>query len=190
MFAAATATLLDNEPLELDLAAEDELINAQERRIRRTVLDHVTQSPREELALSLVLVSIVQDAERCGDLAKTIAKVADLADRPRMGPHVEALRATRDRVQTAFPRVSEAFLAGDAEAARAVMDQHARVKTEVADYLHTLARAPDLSSNLAVVLTSGARMIGRTSAHLSNIISCVVLPFDQIRRSPTWTDGA
>ena len=190
MYAAATATLLDNEALAVDLAAEDETINEHERQIRRAVLEHVTLSPRDELSLSLVLISIVQDAERCGDLAKSIAKVADLADRPRMGGHVEALRPVRDRVQSAFPRVRAAFLTGDVEAARTVMEEHDQTKLDVTAYLQRLAAAPDLSSNLAVVLASAGRMVGRTSAHLSNIISGVALPFDQIRRSPTWGDGA
>ena len=68
MFAAATAYLLDNEPLTLDLSARDEEINARERKVRRAVLEHVTIDPRDELALSLLLISVVQDAERCGDV--------------------------------------------------------------------------------------------------------------------------
>lgn len=190
MYAAATASLLDNESLELDLSAEDETINAYEQEIRRAMLEHVTLSPRDELALSLVLVAIVQDAERLGDLAKSIAKVAELADRPRMGAHVETLRPLRDRVQTAFPRVRAAFLSGDVESARIVMGEHERTKADVAAYLTRLAAAPDLTPNLAVVLASGGRMIGRTSAHLSNIISGVAVPFDQIRRAPSRVEEA
>ena len=188
MFAAATAVLLDNEALEVDLARLDESINARERQIRRAVAEHVTTDPRDRMALSLVLVSIVQDAERCGDLAKSLAKTADLAGHPRMGPHVEALRPIRDRVQDTFPRVRAAFLSSDTEAARAVMEENDRTKVLTADYLQRLARAEDLTPNLAVVLAVGSRMIGRTGSHLSNIISAVALPFDQIRRSPTWTD--
>lgn len=186
MFAAATATLLDNEALTLDLSVEDEVVNAHERAIRRMVLEHVSSSPRDEVALSLVLVSIVQDAERLGDLAKNLGKTADLAAHPRMGPHVDALRPVRDRVQAAFPRVRDAFVASDEAAAREVMDAHDRTKTDLADYVQRLAAADDLTSNLGVVLATAGRMIGRTSAHLSNIASGVALPFDQIRRSPTW----
>ena len=190
MFAAATAVLLDNEALEIDLSTLDESINARERQIRRAVAEHVTTDPRDQMALSLVLVSIVQDAERCGDLAKSLAKTADLADHPRMGPHVEALRPLRDRVQQTFPRVRAAFLSSDTEAARAVMEENDRTKADTADYFRRLAAADDLSSNLAVVLSVASRMIGRTGSHLSNIISSVALPFEQIRRSPTWTDEA
>ena len=190
MFAASTAALLDNEAVELDLAVLDASINARERQIRRAVADHVSADPRDQLELSLVLVSIVQDAERCGDLAKSLAKTADLSDHPRMGPHVEALRPIRDRVQQTFPRVRAAFLTSDTEAARAVMEENDLTKALTGEYLQRLAAATDLSSNLAVVLAIGSRMIGRTGSHLSNIISSVALPFDQIRRSPTWNDEA
>ncbi len=188
MFAAATAVLLDNEALEIDLSALDASINARELQIRRAVSEHVSADPRDQMALSLVLVSIVQDAERCGDLAKSLAKTADLAGHPRMGPHVEALRPIRDRVQATFPRVRAAFLSSDTEAARAVMEENDLTKALTGEYLQRLARADDLTPNLAVVLAVGSRMIGRTGSHLSNIISAVALPFEQIRRSPTWTD--
>lgn len=187
MFAAATAVLLDNEVLSVDLAALDAQINSRERLIRRMVVEHVAGGPRDELALSIALVSIVQDAERCGDLAKSLAKTADLADHPRMGPHVEALRPIRDRVQAAFPTVRRAFLEADAEAARAVMEENDRTKRDTAVFLRRIASATDLTPNLAVVLAIGSRMIGRTSSHLSNIISSVALPYDQLRSSPTWT---
>lgn len=186
MFAAATYALLDNENLNVDLSAQDEIINQREQAIRRAVLEHLLSDPREELALSLVLISIVQDAERCGDLAKSIAKAADLASAPRMGRHVDALRPIRDRVQSAFPRVRRSFIVGDAKVGRTVMDEHTQTKTDVAAYLAELASADDVSSNEAVVLAISARMIGRTSSHLSNIISAVALPFDQIRNAPDW----
>ena len=188
MFAAATGCLLDNESLTVDLSAMDEEINAYEQKIRRAVIEHIAVDPRDELTLSLLLISIVQDAERCGDLAKSIAKAAALADAPRMGPHVEALRSIRDRVQALYPKAHSAFLQANMSDAKAVMDEHDALKKEVSGYLKKLASASDLSSNLAVVLGISARMIGRTSSHLSNIISSVAMPFDQIRRSPTWGD--
>ena len=188
MFAAATNYLLDNEALHVDLSAQDETINKGEQKIRRSVLEHVLADPRAELALSLLLVSIVQDAERLGDLAKSIAKSADLSAAPRMGAHVEALRPIRDRVQSTFPRVRRSFVVGDARTGRAVMEEHAHTKTDVADYLRQLAAADDVTSNEAVVLAISARMIGRTSSHLSNIVSAVALPFDQVRNAPNWSD--
>ncbi len=189
MFAAATNCLLDNEPLHVDLSAQDETVNQGEQKIRRAVLEHILADPRGELALSLLLVSIVQDAERLGDLAKSIAKASALATAPRMGPHVDRLREVRDRVQGAFPRVRRSFIVGDAKAGRAVMDEHAQTKADVGDFLTTLAQADDVTPNQAVVLAITSRMIGRTSSHLSNIVSAVALPFDQVRNAPTWNDS-
>jgi phosphate uptake regulator len=188
MFTAATATLLDNEALEMDLSAEDERINAHERQIRLAILQHVSADPRADLSLSLVLVSIVQDAERIGDLAKSLAKAALLSNAPRMGRHVEALRPLRDRIQAAFPTVREAFRASDLAMARSVMEEHDENKLIVARYLEELAQADDVTANEAVVLAVSGRMIGRTGSHLSNIISAVAMPFDEIRRSPNWVE--
>lgn len=181
MFVAATSHLLDNEALTVDLRAMDEDINTRERLIRKAVLEHVAVNPQLELSFSLLMVSIVQDAERLGDLAKSIARAADLSDTPRMGTHVGELTEIRDRVQALFPLVHTAFVAGDRDGARRVMDDHAHIKTEVGTFLERLAHSNDVSSNQAVVLGIAARMIGRVSSHLSNIASVVALPFDQVR---------
>ena len=186
MFAAATACLLDNVPLTVDLAALDARVNDGEQAVRRAVLEHLVMAPQDETSFSLLLVSVVQDAERCGDLAKTLAKVSELADAPRSGRHVEDLGAIRDRVQQAFPRASRAFVTGDAREARALMDEHDRTKAETASFLSSITTDPDLSPNAAAVLAMAARILGRTSAHLSNVISAVALPFDQVRSAPTW----
>ena len=190
MFTAATDCLLDNQSIRVDLSALDEKINENEQLIRRAVLEHIVSDPQVETSFSLLLVSIVQDAERCGDLAKSIAKASELAAAPRMGRHVEALRPIRDRVQSAFPRTRQAFIDGDARAARRVMEEHAQTKDDVADFLRALANDDEVTANAAVVLAVGSRMIGRTSSHLSNIISAVALPFDQVRNAPTWDVNA
>ena len=186
MFAAASGCLLDNEPLAVDLAALDARVNEAEQSVRRAVLEHVAVAPHEETSFSLLLVSVVQDAERCGDLAKTLAKVSELAEKPRMGRHAQALRAIRDRVQEAFPRARRAFVDGDAAEARALMDEHARTKEDVAALIRALTSDSDLSPNASAVLAMSARIVGRVSSHLSNIISAVALPFDQVRNAPTW----
>ncbi|MDT0630805.1 PhoU domain-containing protein [Rubrivirga sp. S365] len=188
MFAAATGCLLDNEPLRIDLGSLDDRVNDGEQAVRRAVLEHIVAAPQHETSFSLLLVSVVQDAERCGDLAKTLAKVSELADRPRMGRHVEALSVVRDRVQSAFPRARQAFTGGDSREARALMDEHAQTKDDVATFLREITSDPDLSPNAAAVLAMSARIIGRVSSHLSNIISAVALPFDQVRNAPTWSE--
>ena len=184
MFREATGCLLDNRPVAVDLKALDETVNEGEQVVRRSVLQHMAVNPTDDLASGLVLLSVVQDAERCGDLAKSLAKTAALADRPRMGAHVERLAALRDRVEPQFERVVRALRESDAALAAEVMAEHHEVKREVGDLLVALAAADDLDANEAVVLTLGAQHVGRVSSHLSNVASALAMPFDRVRNAP------
>lgn len=186
MFEDACAHLLENEILEGDLNAQDETVNDREADIRRAVLEHMKGDPKREVVLGLVLISIVQDAERIGDLAKSISEVARMAHGPRHGTQIDRLRALRDRVAVDFRDTSDALTRADEERARAVMDRSAAIKEELTGYIREIARDGSLDSNTAVVMALGARMMSRTSSHLSNIASSVAMPFEQIRRQPDW----
>ncbi len=188
MFAAATGYLLDNEVLEVDLHALDQPINRKEQALRRALLEHLTLNPRQELIFSLKLISIVHEAERIGDIAKSLEKTAALARKPRMGPVAEQQRALRDRLLTMFDRAREGFVEGDLSAARELMAAHEQMKDDVTEHLRALADRDDLTANEAMVYALSARLLSRVSSHLSNIASTVVSPFDQMRRAPTWTE--
>ena len=182
MFAAGAAHLFDNEILDVDLAALDGIINEQEQALRRAVLEHLTVDPKHELVLSLKLISIVQEAERIGDLAKTLSETARLAHKTRLGPPVEPLRHNRDRILHMFDQTRHGFVEGDAAAARRLMDDQRAIKAGLLAYLRSLADNRDLTPNEGVVYALGARAMSRVSSHLANIASTVACPFDQIRR--------
>ena len=184
MFEGATSCLLDNHDLHLDLKSMDDTVNEGEREIRRSVLEHMAVNPADDLSHSLLLLSVVQDAERCGDLGKSIAKASAMAEQPRTGRHTEALRAIRDRIATMYPKAIAALRDGDAGQAGDVMATHDEIKREVANYLQALAASDDLSLNQGVVLTLGAQYIGRVSSHLSKVASMVAMPFELVRNSP------
>jgi phosphate uptake regulator len=186
MFEDATAALLENEILEADLEAQDQTVNRKETEIRRAVLQHFANDPRREMLFGLVLISIVQDAERIGDLAKSIAETARLAKAPRHGVHVDTLRRIRDRLVQTFRDTRKSFADADERGAREVMGVSVAIKEELTDLGRALANDEALSTNSAVVLAVATRMFSRTSSHLSNIASSVAMPFDQIRRPPGW----
>lgn len=187
MFDTATAFALDNEILDVDLHVLDERINQNEQALRRAVLEHLTIDPQREMVFSLKLVSIVHEAERIGDLTKSIVRAGRLARGPRLGSHVEPLRNMRDRILQMFDHVKRGFVQEDADAARTLMEMHETMKDDVTAYLKELADADDLEANEGIVYALLGRLLSRVSSHLSTIASTVVSPFDQIRSAPTWT---
>lgn len=181
MFDAASAHLLDNAALTHDLSAMDDIVNQGEQDVRRMVLEHLAVAPQDDLTWSLLLLSAIQDAERSGDLSKSLAKTAAIADEPRQGPHVDTLRGIRDGVRTMFDGTMTAFSKGDATAAETVLKMNADMKVKTTALIEAVAADTSLSPNAATVLALSARMIGRMGSHLANIASAVALPFDMVR---------
>jgi Na+/phosphate symporter len=180
MLDLALATLLDNAPLEVDLDKLDDLVDEGERMVRRTVLQHLSVNPRQELVASLVLVSMVQDAERIGDFARGLAEAASLAKSPRTGEFADELRGLADRLRPMFDLCEVAFRKDDIESARQVIMTHTELKRDFTAYLQRVVDS-DLSADMAIVYATASRILRRVSSHLSNIASSVVQPYDRIR---------
>lgn len=181
MWSAAISHLLFSVPLEISLEEMDEGINSRERSIRRAVFKQIERSPQEDLVLSLVLASTVQDGERIGDWIKHIGRLAGLAHKPLLGPWLTTLRAAGEQITGMFDNTYRGFVEGDVACARQVMSDSVDVKGELRTFIENVAAAEDLSPNAAVVLSNAALMMGRVSSHLSNIASSVVLPYERIR---------
>ena len=176
----ALAALLDNEPLTVDLNAMDDRVDEGERMVRRTVLEHLTLNPEQDLVASLVLASMVQDAERVGDFARGLAELIPLARGPRQGPFRDKLRDAANTLRPLFDLCRDAFHDDDPEKARRVLTVYTGLKDTLLHYTEEVA-ASDLSADMAVVYAGAARILRRVGAHLSNIVSSVVQPYDRIR---------
>ncbi|NNF03249.1 MAG: hypothetical protein HKN17_02180 [Rhodothermales bacterium] len=183
MFLSATGVLLDNEILDVDLEEMDQSINHREQHCRSTALEYISTSPGNQLIHVLKLLSIVQEAERIGDIAKSLGALADMADSPRHGALVAPLRDVRGRILDFFDMTLQAFRNDDVARAEEVLRNHQAVKDDVYAYLGRLSRETSITVNEAVVHALAARMLGRTSSHLANIASTVVFPFERIRRT-------
>ncbi len=174
------AVLLDNRELEVDLERMDDVIDEAERMVRRSILEHLNVSPRQDLVASLILASIVQEAERIGDFARGLAGIAALAKEPRGGPFADELRTLAIRVRPLFELCEEAFREDDDVMARTIMVTHRELKAELTGYVRKIADS-DLTPDMALVYGISATMLRRISSHLSNITSTVIQPFDRIR---------
>jgi len=176
----ALAFLLENTTLSVDLEDMDDLIDEAERRVRRTILQHLAVNPKQDLVASLVLVSMVQDAERIGDFARGLVELVKLARSPRQGPFADGLRGIANRLRPLFAICERAFRLADAGEARRVIVAHRELRRALKDYRNRVA-ASDLSADMAVVYSGSAQILRRVGAHLGNIASTVVQPYDRIR---------
>lgn len=109
----ALDNLLDNRVLEVDLQHMDDVVDESERMIRRTILEHLSVNPRQDLVASLILVSMVQDAERIGDFARGLAEVAMMAGSPRESPWTDELRGVAAKITPLFGYCREGFEGAD-----------------------------------------------------------------------------
>ncbi len=180
MFDLAVEALLDNQPLAADLEQMDDSVDEGERMVRRTVLQHLSVNPQQDLVASLVLASMVQDAERIGDFASGLGHLVELAQSPREGPYRDELREMVDEIRPMFQLCEEAFREDDPEKARKVITAHRAVRKKLSAFRRRVAKS-DLSADMAVVYAGASAALRRTSAHLCNIASTVVQPYDRIR---------
>jgi phosphate uptake regulator len=151
-----------------------------ERMVRRTVLQHLALQPDQDLVASLVLVSIVQDAERIGDFARGLADLVPLARSRREGPFRDRLTIAVDRLRPLFVTTATAYRADDLAGAKSVIAKTVELKRELIGLVAEIA-ASDLSADMAVVYSDAARILRRIGSHLSNICSTVSQPYDRIR---------
>jgi len=185
MFDAAIRSLRerDDARIAVDIYAKDQMINAYEREVRRRVLTHLTLSSSRDLHAGLVLVSIVIDIERIGDYTKNIVELAlHHPARLTCGPSEREVRKIEATVKTMFSLLEEALPGDDESKAREVMSEHwwiARRSDEIVTGL--IERDdPDLPGREAVATALYVRYLKRVSAHLMNIASSLVNPFDRI----------
>ena len=185
MFLAASSSLREHDDarIELDIYAKDQMINAYEREVRRKVLTHLALTSSQNIAAGLALVSIVIDIERIGDLTKNIV---DLALRHpgklTCGSLEEDIRKIETTVKTMFTLLIEALPKGDEAKAKEVMSEHWWIARRADEILNSLIvrEDPNLVCREAVSSALYVRFLKRISAHLMNIASSVVNPFDRI----------
>jgi phosphate transport system protein len=136
-----------------------------------------------DLQASLVLVSIVIDIERIGDLTKNIVDLAlQHPGKLACGSFENDMRKIETTVRTMFALLIEALPAADVAKAKEVMSEHWWIGRRADEILNALIARSDkeLVCNEAVSTALYVRFLKRISAHLMNIASSVVNPFDRI----------
>ncbi len=189
MIEASCRSLREQEDtsIDIDIYAVDQRINAYEREVRRKVFTHLSLSEGEDLNVALILVSIVIDIERLGDFAKNIVELAQHhPTRLECGGLEDAVSEVESTVKRMFSIMLEAFPENDEELAKQVMEAHWPVARKVNERLCAVVAGEEigLSGSDAVATVLYLRYLKRISAHLMNIASSIVNPFERIGFDP------
>jgi Na+/phosphate symporter len=182
VFGIAWQILTENGESE-HLARLDREINEGERMVRRLVIEHLTMNPEQELPTSLTLVSIVHDVERLGDYAKSIAELRDMSDVTLANSGLgQRCREVQAEIEPMFALAIEGITDDDEAKAADLMARHREIKAQTNKITSdAVANEQSDRSDLLAVLVS--RYLRRVSAHLSNVVSSIVNPFDLIARN-------
>lgn len=191
MFASVCQRLLHNEPevgLEDRVYDIDRRVNELERDIRKRVIEHLSIRPSVDVPTSLLLMSVVKDAERLGDYAKNLLEVAQLLEKPiDKKKYQDLFNDIEDEILELFKRTKKAFIESDETKAASSWDYERKIKKRCNGIIEKVAKS-DLAVNEAVCFTLMARYFKRIAAHLANIATSVILPltdldyFDEKRR--------
>jgi len=179
VFDLAMSILLDGvdwKTVKREIKATDQRVNDGEREIRRDLVIHASVVGAIDTPAILVYMSIVKDIERIGDYGKNLRDLGkdgvDLADFP-------AWRDLRIEVSQMIADTAEIFAARDHERATELLVRGDELLDEFDTAVSTLVRGED-DRPYAVGRALGARYLKRIVAHLTNVLSAVVMPIDRL----------
>ena len=169
--------------MNLNIYEEDRSINAYQIQVRRRVLRYLAIAGMVDLVPGLVLTSIVIDIERIGDYTKNITELAttypaklDCGRFEQRVGHIEQI------VEKLFGEIRSILESSNRNAARRLMDECSCVRKDADQIIAELIKGEDESMGRAqtAVVALYVRYLKRVGAHLLNILSSVVSPFERI----------
>ena len=156
----------------------DSRLNTLQQVIRRDIITHIAVQGTSDILPCLVMMSITKDAERIGDYAKNICEVAEQGPKLGKDPLFGFLREMRGSILTWFDQTKAAFDHSDQDRARATRGEAYTFEKKCDELIWELAS--DEKGRNAVATALLLRFFKRTAAHLGNILTTVIMPFDKI----------
>lgn len=179
VYEEAVATLKESREPEFDIYAVDREINDSEKSIRRKLLENMAINPRQDIVASLVVTSIIIDIERIGDYSKNIYELNQIRTNKKTNIDTELLKQA-EFLADQFDAINSAFGVGDPDKGKILMDRLDPVRKFFEKYIRDIVRQSNISIEDAVINTLFARYLKRVGAHLENVASGIVNPFDRI----------
>lgn len=166
-----------------DVYEEDRIINEYQVDVRRKVLRYLAVTGTTDLIPGLVLTSIVIDLERIGDYTKNITELAIAReDKLSCGAFENRVVELETLVEQLFEELRPLLQSPDRERARALSERTGGLRKQADGMLIELIRGTDESLGRGETATVAlyVRYLKRIGAHLLNILSSIVNPFERI----------
>ena len=163
----------------------DEEINQYHRDIRKKVVTHYSVSKDvTNINSGLVLINMVVDIERVGDYTKNILDLAKYYPKKLKSEKIsEDLRIIEQAVIERFQNTVKAVEEMDEIAAKELIKSYRSDLGKLSDNLVASSISGDLEigeEHMASSMVLYARYLKRIGAHLKNITSVVINPFESI----------
>jgi phosphate uptake regulator len=167
------------------LKMRDKEINEFQRDVRRKVLTHyAVEQDTSNMADGLILINMVVDIERIGDYCKNILDLAINHDQSIKSSEIsEDLAMIEEEAKSRFEKTIQAIQAQDVEIAQSLMEGYKEQMTGKADEIVNGILKDELhfgSEARTASIALYARYLKRIGAHLKNITTTLVNPFDAI----------
>jgi len=166
---------------------KDKLINKYERDIRRKVITHLSVQGKDSLAAGLVLSTVIVDVERIGDYIKNIVDLTEMHPKELQGKEAkDKLHKIESDIKRMFKEVPECIETGDEDVALEMYSETKEIGRTCDKSIEDIIVKNDekLDSPSVAVLVLYFRYLKRINAHLRNIISSVINPYDRIGFKP------
>ncbi len=186
MFDNASAKLRGREipHPDIDIFYEERKIDKTERAVRKKVLIHLSATGAMDTPGAIILIGIVIDIERVGDYTTNILELARAANmKLDAGILEDELTKIELEIEHLFDVVSKAFEEYNKDMAETVINKKLTKRCEIL-LQQLMTEDIGLSVQNAVVAALYIRYLKRIAAHLLNIATSLVQPFEKVRFMP------
>ena len=185
MFEEAVKSLRERDEGEIsnEVYKMDREINQYEQEVRLKILKHLAITGGANLIPGLILTSIIIDVERIGDYTKNIVDLA-LAHPKKLkcGKYDKEVKKIEKECSKLLNNVIAINETSNKEAAQVLIDETQWIPRKCDEILDELIREERKvkSAGIAVTTALYVRYLKRITAHLINILTSLVRPFDRI----------
>jgi phosphate uptake regulator len=179
---AITAIVSGGDPAAVreEVFETDQRINRNEQALRRELIVHASVRGTTAFPTSLLLMSLVKDAERIGDYAKNILDLA--RHKSVLSPEEQNLiTPLAAKASDMLGRAARLFDSQDEAAAAAFLEEEHGLRHQCEAAIDKWIDDADKNHSAACLVT---RFIKRVAGHAGNVVSSVVMPLDMLDFHP------